>query len=187
MKRAEVMMPSQPSFWTPGRPARNLSVTSLPRPALRKLRARNLQDLGLAVRRVLPSRRSRWIWKRASARVVDLAEVVVEARRLPSSARSASTMRQEARLSSAVPHSTAFLPPAFMATLPPMQEASAEVGSHGEHEAGRLGRFHHAPRDHAGAAADASASVAPRRAATSFSTAPRRSSFSVLMTADSAA
>ena len=39
------------------------------------------------------------------------------------------TMRQEARLSSAVPHSTAFLPPAFMATLPPTQEASAEVGS----------------------------------------------------------
>ena len=39
------------------------------------------------------------------------------------------TMRQEARLSSAVPHSTAFLPPAFMATLPPTHEASAEVGS----------------------------------------------------------
>jgi hypothetical protein len=39
------------------------------------------------------------------------------------------TMRHEARLSSAVPHSTAFLPPAFMATLPPTHEASAEVGS----------------------------------------------------------
>ena len=38
-------------------------------------------------------------------------------------------MRQDTRLSSAVPHSTAFLPPAFMAMLPPMQEASAEVGS----------------------------------------------------------
>ena len=38
-------------------------------------------------------------------------------------------MRQDARLSSAVPHSTAFLPPAFIATLPPMHEASAEVGS----------------------------------------------------------
>ena len=38
-------------------------------------------------------------------------------------------MRHEARLSSAVPHSTAFLPPAFIATLPPMHEASAEVGS----------------------------------------------------------
>ena len=39
------------------------------------------------------------------------------------------TMRQLARLSSAVPHSTAFLPPAFMAMLPPMQLASALVGS----------------------------------------------------------
>ena len=38
-------------------------------------------------------------------------------------------MRQLARLSSAVPHSTAFLPPAFIATLPPMHDASAEVGS----------------------------------------------------------
>ncbi|MCY1499803.1 hypothetical protein D9M68_338310 [compost metagenome] len=32
-------------------------------------------------------------------------------------------------MSSAVPQSTAFLPPAFMATLPPTHEASAEVGS----------------------------------------------------------
>ncbi|MNS94641.1 hypothetical protein D3C72_1288650 [compost metagenome] len=39
------------------------------------------------------------------------------------------TMRHEARLSSAVPQSTAFLPPAFMATLPPTHEASADVGS----------------------------------------------------------
>ena len=38
-------------------------------------------------------------------------------------------MRQEARLSIAVPQSTAFLPPAFIATLPPIQEASDEVGS----------------------------------------------------------
>ena len=38
-------------------------------------------------------------------------------------------MRHQARLSTAVPHSTAFLPPAFIATLPPMHDASAEVGS----------------------------------------------------------
>ena len=38
-------------------------------------------------------------------------------------------MRHDARLSSAVPQSTAFLPPAFMATLPPMHDASADVGS----------------------------------------------------------
>jgi hypothetical protein len=39
------------------------------------------------------------------------------------------TIFHHSRLSSAVPHSTAFLPPAFMAMLPPMQQASAEVGS----------------------------------------------------------
>ena len=38
-------------------------------------------------------------------------------------------MRHETRLSKAVPHITAFLPPAFMATLPPMVEASCDVGS----------------------------------------------------------
>ncbi len=38
-------------------------------------------------------------------------------------------MRHHARLSTAVPQSTAFLPPAFIAMLPPMQDASAEVGS----------------------------------------------------------
>ncbi len=32
-KRALVINPSQPSFWMPGRPERNLSVTSLPSPA----------------------------------------------------------------------------------------------------------------------------------------------------------
>ena len=39
------------------------------------------------------------------------------------------TMRHDTRLSSAVPHSTAFLPPAFIATLPPMHDASDDVGS----------------------------------------------------------
>jgi hypothetical protein len=34
-QRQLVMRPSQPSFWMPGRPERNLSVTSLPRPSLR--------------------------------------------------------------------------------------------------------------------------------------------------------
>ena len=38
-------------------------------------------------------------------------------------------MRQLARLSKAVPQRTAFLPPAFIAILPPIQLASAEVGS----------------------------------------------------------
>ena len=39
------------------------------------------------------------------------------------------TIRHDSRLSSAVPQSTAFLPPAFIATLPPMHDASADVGS----------------------------------------------------------
>ena len=60
--------------------------------------------------------------------VVDLAQVVVQAHDLEPLCPGV-TMRQEARLSSAVPHSTAFLPPAFIAMLPPMQLASAEVGS----------------------------------------------------------
>src|SRR5258708_36115577 len=38
-------------------------------------------------------------------------------------------MRHHARLSTAVPHNTAFFPPAFIAMLPPTQDASAEVGS----------------------------------------------------------
>ena len=56
MKRAEVMMPSQPSFWMPGSPERNLSVTSLPRPALRK-RAPGISRISGAPWGVLPSRR----------------------------------------------------------------------------------------------------------------------------------
>jgi hypothetical protein len=63
------------------------------------------------------------------------------------------TMRHEARLSSAVPHSTAFLPPAFIAMLPPMQEASAEVGSQAKTRPAFLRRFHDAARDQSGAGA----------------------------------
>ncbi len=37
IQRQLVIRPSQPSFWMPGRPERNLSVTSLPRPSLRKV------------------------------------------------------------------------------------------------------------------------------------------------------
>lgn len=36
-KATPVMMPSVPSFCTPGRPLKNLSVTSLPKPTLRNL------------------------------------------------------------------------------------------------------------------------------------------------------
>ncbi len=64
------------------------------------------------------------------------------------------TMRHDARLSSAVPHSTAFLPPAFIATLPPMHDASADVGSHANTRPVRFGGIHRALRDDAGAAVD---------------------------------
>ena len=58
-------------------------------------------------------------------------------RRLTSSqSASGVTMRQDARLSSAVPHSTAFLPPAFMATLPPMQRGVGRGRVDREHQAG---------------------------------------------------
>ena len=49
-KRAEVMSPSQPSFCTPGSPARNLSVTSLPKPGLAEGAPGHGQDLRLALR-----------------------------------------------------------------------------------------------------------------------------------------
>jgi hypothetical protein len=96
---------------------------------------------------------------------------------------SGSTIRHEARLSSAVPHNTAFLPPAFMATLPPMQEASAEVGSTANTK----------PASSAASITRRVTTPAPQRmvgtaCATpgrlSISTPLWRSSFSVLITAD---
>ena len=91
-------------------------------------------------------------------------------------------MRQEARLSSAVPHSTAFLPPAFIAMLPPMHEASAEVGSTANTWP---------PRSAASATRWVTTPASLQTVATSRSTPGRRthstsliaSSFSVLMTA----
>ena len=64
-------------------------------------------------------------------------------------------------MSIAVPHSTAFLPPAFMATFPPIQEASTGVDAISlesdidrEYAACGIGRFHNATCDDAGAAVD---------------------------------
>ena len=91
-------------------------------------------------------------------------------------------MRQEARLSSAVPHSTAFLPPAFMAMLPPMQLASAEVGSTANTKpaasAASATRWVTTP---ASVHTVGTACATPGSAV--ISTAPMPSSFSVLMTA----
>ena len=86
-----------------------------------------------------------------------------------------------------MPHSTAFLPPAFIATLPPMHDASADVGIDGEDEARALRRLHHALRDDARAAVDRRA-PARARPGRSRRARPRdkRSSFSVLMTAERA-
>ncbi len=91
-------------------------------------------------------------------------------------------MRHQARLSSAVPHSTAFLPPAFIAMLPPMQEASAEVGSTANTKppaaAASSTRRVTAPASVSSVGTGVSM---PGRA--TCSTAPTRSSFSVLITA----
>ena len=92
------------------------------------------------------------------------------------------TMRQDARLSSAVPHNTAFLPPAFMATLPPMQEASAEVGSTANTNPARSAasatRCVTTP-----ASVQIVATAASKPGNTRISTSVMVSSFSVLMTA----
>src|SRR5271170_975285 len=92
-------------------------------------------------------------------------------------------MRHHARLSTAVPHNTAFLPPAFMAMFPPTQEASAEVGSTANtnpaRSAASVTRLVTTP------AAEKILDVplgAPGNSV--VSTAPRVSSFSVLNTAD---
>ena len=129
IQRADVIKPSQPSFCTPGKPARNLSVTSLPRPTLRKV----LPFTSISLRRnsCLPgSKRPSYhftskVTFSASWILPKLCSKRVTSNQLPSG----STIRHQARLSKAVPHSTAFFPPAFTATLPPIQEASAEVGS----------------------------------------------------------
>ncbi len=125
-QRALVIRPSQPSFWMPGRPARNLSVTSLPSPSLRKavpgMSSRSVRC------RCLPLASKYFSSKRATSTSWILPRLW-SSRVTSSHSASGVTMRQEARLSSAVPHSTAFLPPAFIAMLPPMQLASAEVGS----------------------------------------------------------
>src|SRR5450759_4788193 len=93
------------------------------------------------------------------------------------------TMRHDARLSSAVPHSTAFLPPAFIATLPPMHDASAEVGSTANTRwlasAASITRRVTTP---APQWMVAQGSFRPGR--TRCSTAERASSFSVLITAE---
>ena len=180
MKRAEVMIPSVPSFCTPGSPPRNLSVTSLPRPVLRNaLPGTSMRDSSMSFRPSAAKRQTRktafsasWIFPR-----------LCPTRSTSSHSASGVTMRHEARLSIAVPHMTAFLPPAFIATLPPMHEASAEVGSTAKTR----------PADSAASITRRVTTPAPQRMVvvarsrpgnTVSSTVPRVSSFSVLITAE---
>jgi hypothetical protein len=85
-------------------------------------------------------------------------------------------------LSSAVPHSTAFLPPAFIAMLPPMQLGLGRGGVDREDEARALGRVGHALGDDAGFGPDGRDLALQARRRT-ISTSVIASSFSVLMTA----
>src|ERR1700716_427884 len=92
-------------------------------------------------------------------------------------------MRHQARLSTAVPQRTAFLPPAFMAMFPPTQEASAEVGSTANTKPARsaasVTRLVTTP------AAEKILAVRPAVPGNAIiSPAPKVSSFSVLITAD---
>ena len=98
---------------------------------------------------------------------------------------SGSTIRHHTRLSSAVPHSTAFLPPAFIAMLPPTHELSAEVGSTANTRPARS-----AASDTRRVTTPLPEKITGLGSATpgsiTCSTAPSVSSFSQLITADSA-
>ena len=153
MKRALTMMPSQPSFCTPGRPARNLSVTSLPRPALRNCRAGHRRAFRVRVT-VVPSAASHVSSNVACARVVDLAEVVVEALDLEPLARRASPSATTRDCRAPCPTA----PPSCRrrssrrcrrcTTRRPTSDRTANTRPLA------LGGVHHAPRDDAGAAVD---------------------------------
>ncbi len=177
--RALVMIPSQPSFWTPGSPSRNLSVTSLPSPSLRK-RAPGTRIVSVDSTD-LPSRASR-----RTANVATGASWILprlwSCRSTSIQSASGVTIRHDTRLSTAVPHSTAFLPPAFIATLPPMHDASADVGSTANtrpaRSAASITRRVTTP-----APASIVVTGSARPGIAMRSTPERRSSFSVLITA----
>jgi hypothetical protein len=120
--------------------------------------------------------------ERRLPRIVDLAEIVIDARDLEP-LRVGVTIRQDTRLSSAVPHSTAFLPPALTATLPPMHDASADVGSHANTSpfasATSIARLVTTPAPQSIVGVGSA-----RPASTMRSTPESRSSFSVLITAE---
>ena len=152
MKRAEVMMPSQPSFWIPGRPARNLSVTSLPSPALRKALPGMVRISGFAVRRLAVGFEARDA-ESAGRRVVDLAEIVVE----PFDEHPQAVRRDHLPRSQVVQRRA---PQHGLLAARVHGHVAADAGGIGrsridrEHQLVGFRRFHHAPRHHAGAALD---------------------------------
>ena len=82
-----------------------------------------------------------------------------------------------------MPHSTAFLPPAFIATLPPMQLASAEVGSTANTKPARSAASATRCVTTPASLQTVGHRLVDARAASTISTSLIASSFSVLMTA----
>ena len=155
-QRALVIRPSRTLFCTPaGR--RELVGDVLPRPSLNT-------HAGMSSRSVRsrPCRRPYCQTRSCHLHVVDLAQVVVEARDLQPPALGV-TMRQDARLSSAVPQSTAFLPPGVHGDVAADARGLGRGRVHGEHVARALGRGH-ALRHHAGLAPDRRHQGGPRPA-----------------------
>ncbi len=181
-QRALVIRPSQPSFWMPGRPERNLSVTSLPRPSLRKAAPGIVQRLGAHAASVLPSASKYCSSKLATRRSWILPRLW--SRRVTSSH---SASRRDHAPGHQVVQRRA--PQHGLLAAGVHGDVAADAGGLGrgrvdrEHEAGALGRVGHALRDHAGLGPDRRHRLRPGRAMATCSTSVMASSFSVLITA----
>ena len=188
IQRADVIRPSQPSFCTPGRPPRNLSVTSLPSPTLRNLRPsismRARAQHARALRRL--SRPSFHTSSNvATVDFVNLAAVVREPRHFEPVA---------VRIDHAPPREIVDgrAPQHRLLAAGIHRDVAADarcVGRRridGEHEARALGRIGHAARDDAGFAENRRRrSPSTSGSVDHLDRARDVSSFSVLMTADS--
>ena len=174
------MSPSQPSFCTPGSPARNLSVTSLPRPALRNA-APGIASVSLR-RSVVPSAANQassnvaiaasWILPRLWSRPRDLEPLGIGRHHPPRDEVVERRPPQHRLLAAGVHRDVA--------------ADARRVGRRrvdGEDESRRFRRLHHALRHDAGAAVDRRDRRSVR-AERERARPPRgASSFSVLMTA----
>ena len=185
-QRADVMIPSQPSFCTPGSPPRNLSVTSLPSPALRNLRPSMSMRAVRSTRarsgaRARPSRRSR---NSATSTSWILPRLCADARHLEPVA-SGSTMRHQTRLSTAVPHKHGFLAAGVHRDVAADARGVGGRRIDGEYIACAFCGVGNTPRHHAGLAEDRRRGSRRHPAASVVSTELSASSFSVLITAAS--